>query len=275
MKIVVAGAGIAGSVLTRMLRERGHSATLLDSSPDKAASRCAFAYLRTAWWTGEEKHRVREALKWYESHGWVIADEATVHDVRRGRVLTQRDHYLVDPWAPLLEPDLAMNLSGFSDGSAGVRLWSGAGEPQDADRLVLACGSGMERFTSGTATYGAVYEAPGRQADEALKLLRVTDRMTHVAAAGDRLTRVGASKGRTREAALARAEAILERMIRYGIVTPGADWKLREGMRWETLVGPVGGLRLDRHVWSFTGFARSGYATVPGAARDLVKELEQ
>ena len=275
MKILIAGAGIAGSVLTRMLRDRGHEVGVADRRPDKAASRCAFAYLRTAWWTGEEKRRVRDALAWYDQRGWVLAHEATVHDLRRGKVTKQSDHYLIDPAGPLVRADFAGDVTGYQvyPGEVAVQM-AGTFEMQ-VDRLVLACGSGMDRWSTGTPTYGAVYEAPGRCMSGTLRLLRVTDRMTHVAAAGDRITRLGASKARTPQAARARAEAILNRMLQHNIVDAPAPWTLREGVRWENLTGPAGGRRLDDRVWAFTGFARSGYATVPAAARDLVKELEQ
>lgn len=275
MKILVAGAGIAGSVLTRQLRDRGHEVVLLDARPDRAASRCAFAYLRTAWWTGEDRARVREAITWYEQRGWLITTQATVHDVRRGRTVTQADHVLLDPHAPLVRPDLAMNLTRYSDGPGGVLVHAGDGLELDGRHLVLACGAGMDRWYTGTPTYGGIFEAPGRCMSGTLRLLRVTDRMTYKAAAGERVTRVGASTGRTPEAARARAEAILRRMLDANLIDAPAPWTYRAGTRWTNLAGPGGHSRISQSVWAFTGFARSGYATVPGAARDLVRELEE
>lgn len=275
MKILIAGAGIAGSVLARMLLERDHTVTVLDARPYRAASRCAFAYLRTAWWTGEERKQVRSAVDWYEQRGWVITRQAEVHDLRRDRVVTQADHVLIDPHAPLLKPDIAMDLTRYSDGPGGVLVSAGDGVALDADALVLACGAGMDRWYSGTPTYGGIFEAPGRCMSGDLRLLRVTDRMTYTAAAGERITRVGASRARTPEAAKARAEAILKRMLDANIIDTPAPWTYRAGTRWSNLAGPGGGARISQSVWAFTGFARSGYATVPTAARDLVRELEK
>lgn len=274
MKVVIAGSGIAGSVLTRMLRERGHEVVVLDPDPETAASRCAFAYLRTAWFTGEARRRVREALRWYDDHGWALEHQATVHDLKRGRVVTQPDHYLIDPVGPLVEPDRAERVEGYREGTYGVRVLTPT-NVIDAHHLVLACGQGMDRFTSGTPTYGAVFDAPGRQAADGLSILRITDRLSHAVAAGGHRTRTAASKGRTPESAAERAEAILDQMIRHGVVSGDAEWTLRTGVRWENFNGTPGHSYLGYRAWAFTGFARTGYALVPGAARELIQELER
>lgn len=275
MKILIAGAGIAGSVLTRMLRERGHDVILTDARPDRAASRCAFAYLRTAWWKGEERAEVRRAVDWYEKRGWVLARHASVSDLRRDWTRDQADHILIDPRGPLVKPDLAMNLHRWS-GTPGVTATLGDGLEVQADRLVLACGAGTSRWTHGVQVHGGVWEVPEPAVEPGLRLLRVTDRLTYTAARDRNTLRVGASKALTPEAARQRAVKILGRMFTAGLVSPELPWTYRAGTRWEHRDrSPGGARRVSERVWEFTGFARSGYARVPGAAQYLIRRLEE
>lgn len=273
---MVAGAGIAGSVLTRMLRDRGHDVTLIDSGPHRAASRCAFAYLRLAWWKGAERDEVRRAVDWYDRHGWVRSRTGIVHDLRRGWTREQRDHVTVDPRGPLVRPDLASDLTAYWDGPGGPVVLLEDNLRLDAHRLVIACGAQTDRWSAGSPVYGGVYEASGAHTEGALNLLRVTDRMTFTAAHDGTMTRVGASKGLTPGAARERADRIFERMTAAGIIDPSAPWEYRAGARWEHLGGAPGGpRRLSENVWTFAGFARSGYARVPEAARRLVERIEE
>lgn len=276
MKILIAGGGIAGSVLTRLLRARGHEVVLTDGYPDAAASRCAFAYLRLAWWKGEQRDEVRRAVDWYEQSGWLRTRTGTVHDVRRGWTREQQDHILLDPRGPLVRERLLVPLRSYEESPGGVSALLGDGFGVDADRLVLACGAGTGAWSLGEAVYGGVFERPGRHLPEGsdLHLLRVTDRLTHVAAWDGAVTRVGASKARTPGAAMDGATAVLGRFAVRGIVDPDG-WTYRSGTRWAHLAGPGGHRQLSPRTWTFAGFARSGYATVPGAARRMIERLEQ
>lgn len=274
MKILVAGAGIAGSVLTRMLRERGHEVLLVDGTPQHAASRCAYAYTRLDWFRGPDRERARYALEWYDRHGWLKSSTGWVTDVRRGRDFTQKGHYLVHPRGPLLIRDLGWNLERYSEVSGGVIATNGT-LAFEARHLVLACGAGMDRWYSGTPVYGGVFECRDYRMITPLKLLRITDRLTHVAADDGAVTRTAASKGRTPEEARQRSEKILNTMFDHGIVTCTRKWEYRAGVRWNSVDGvPVAG-RISPHVWALTGFARNGYALAPSYARDLVRKLEE
>lgn len=276
MKILVAGAGIAGSVFTRMARERGHEVTLTDPEPHRAASRCAYAYLRTAWFKGEDRPRVREALGWYEARGWLITRQADVWDARSGRPFrTQEDHILVSPRGPLLKADAAWGLTGYSDGPGGVLASLGPEQiPADAHHLVLACGAGMTSYTYGTPVYGGVFECDGYPLARPLKVYRITDRLSHVVAYDGSVTRTAASKGRNPGEARSRSEKILELMMDAGMVTSTRRWTYRAGVRWSWFDGGPAALPLSPHVWALTGFARNGYALVPSYARTLLDKLE-
>jgi glycine/D-amino acid oxidase-like deaminating enzyme len=274
MKILIAGAGIAGSVLARMLRERGHEVLVTDRQPHLAASRCAYAYVRTAWFKGEDKARVRESLDWYDEHGWIITREGLLH-TRDGRVRTQGDHILVHPTAPLVKPEGSWGLSEYRDGPGGVLAALGPERvPADAHHLVLACGAGMDYWYTGRPVYGGVFECKDYTMIKPLKLLRITDRLTHVAADDGVITRTAASKGRTPAEAKSRSTLILNTMMDRGLITCTRRWTYRAGVRWESVDKQPVASRISTHVWALTGFARTGYAFAPSYARELIGKME-
>jgi len=278
MKILVAGAGIAGSVLTHMLRERGHEVTLIDPWPRRSASHCAYAYLRTAWFKGADKHRVRESLAWYERRGDIVTRTGSVTTGRSEddtlKVRNQSDHVLVHPSRPLLVPDILWGVTRYREVPGGVLVDTTEGLPLDAQHLVLACGAGMDRWYTGSPVYGGVYECKSYRMITPLKLLRVTDRLTHVAADDGAVTRTAASKGRTPEEARARADKILELMMDRGMIACTRRWTYRAGVRWQSIDRAPVADRISEHVWALTGFARNGYAMAPSYANDLVTKLE-
>jgi glycine/D-amino acid oxidase-like deaminating enzyme len=274
VKVLIAGAGIAGSVLARMLRERGHEAVVTDRQPHLAASRCAYAYVRTAWFRGEDKQRVRESLDWYGSNDWIVTRRGLLH-TKDGRVRAQDDHILVHPTAPLVRPDLSFGLDGYSDVLGGVLVFLGPERvPADAHHLVLACGRGMDYWYTGRPVYGGVFECRDYRMIRPLKLLRVTDRLTHVAADDGTVTRTAASKGRTPGEARQRSEKILDLMMDQGLITATHPWSYRPGVRWESFDRRPVADRISTHVWALTGFARTGYAFAPSYARELIGKME-
>ncbi|WP_341868246.1 FAD/NAD(P)-binding protein [Streptomyces africanus] len=270
---MVAGAGIAGSCVARALRERGHDVTVADGYSQSAASRCAFAFTRTAWWTGDQRTDVRAALAWYGRHGWLVDDSAEVKDLRRGRTVRQGDHYLVDPLGPLVDPDVAQHVTAWKGAGHVVAVTLADGTRTETDALVLS----TARSATGASralTYGGVWEAPGRHlaGPGPLALLRVTDRLSHTAAWDGTFTRVGASKASTASGARQRAERILSRMCHEGLVDPEAPWVYREGVRYTPPAGPAA-CEVEPRVWALTGFGRSGYSTAPAAAQRLAARL--
>lgn len=276
MKVTIAGSGIAGSTLALMLRSRGHEVTVLDPWPRRGASHCAYAYLRSAWFKGEDKRRVRESLDYYERNGWIVTRKAYVHDLMRDRYVKQTDHVLVHPSRPLIQPDILWGLDSYADDSlTGVQLRV-FGQPGVlyADHLVLACGDGMRRWTRGTPVYGGVFECETYRMSTPLRLLRITDRLTHVAADDGTVVRTAASKGHTPEQARQKSEKILNRMFDEGMVSVTRRWTYRAGARWVPEGGTPTAGQLSEHVWALTGFHRNGYALAPSYARDLADKLE-
>ncbi len=277
MKILVVGAGIAGSCATTVLREAGHDVVLADPTPDLAASRCAFAVTRLAWWGTEQRATVRRSLDWYNQRGHIITKTAVVHDVRRWRTTIQGDHYLINPTATLVKPDMGLEMTDWWPSPGGVRAEFGEFGPSGYDALVLAAGPDTARLAGwppGGYSYGGIYTAPGNRLTDGgqLAMLRRTDRLGYTAAWLIDETRIGASRCSTPEQAHRVADGIRDRMLSEGIVTGSADeWSYRSGIRYAT--ASPGATRIAERVWTLTGLARSGYAIAPAAALDIASEI--
>lgn len=276
MRIAVVGAGIAGSCAARVLRDDGHEVIVFDPNPSLSASQCAFAVTRTSWWSaGVERDRVRRSIGWYDDRKWVVTTAATVYDVRRGKTTMQGDHYLIDPTAPLVLPDVRTKVRGWYADPAGVIVKTAAGGERFG-ALVLAAGPGTADLTpdTGQVSYGGMFVAQRDRvaADGYLSLLRRTDRLSYTAAYVNGQTRIGASRCATPEQARRLAEGIRDRLLSEGVVTGSADdYVYRSGVRYTT--ARPGAERLGERVWSLTGLARSGYSLAPAAAMEITDEI--
>jgi hypothetical protein len=277
MKILVAGAGIAGSCAATVLRDAGHEVVLADPSPSTAASRCALAVTRTAWWGTEQRRTVRRSLDWYNRRGHIITTTATVHDVRRGKTSVQGDHYLINPRAPLVTPDTRKALDWWVPCPGYVLAGMHGGTEHRFGALVLAAGPATAHFAgwpSDGRSFGGIFTAPGNRLTDGgrLAMLRRTDRLSYTAAWLADETRIGASRCSSPGQARRVADGIRDRLMSEGIVTgPAGDWEYRAGTRYAT--ASPGAVRIRDRVWTLTGLARSGYALAPAAALDIATEI--
>lgn len=277
MKILVAGAGIAGSCAATALREAGHVVHLADPSPSTAASRCAFAVTRTAWWGTEQRRTVRRSLDWYRQRGHIITSSAVVTDVRRGKTLIQGDHYLINPTLTLVDPDTHVGLDWWVQCPGYVLVGMRDGTEHRYGALVIAAGPASAHLAGWPSTgrsFGGIFAAPGSRLAHAgqLSMFRRTDRLSYTAAWLVTETRIGASRCSSPGQARRVAEGIRDRLLSEGVVTGSADdWEYRCGTRYAT--ASPGAVRLEPRVWTLTGLARSGYALAPAAALDITTEI--
>ena len=281
MKILVAGAGIAGSCMTTVLREAGHEVVLVDRASWSAASRCAFAVTRTAWWGGEERHAVRRSLDWYNLREHIVTKSAVIHDVRRARTLIRPDYYLVNPVTTLVHPDLEQGLDWWVHDADRSRVLAGflPCTQEDAfDALVICAAGETPRLAGqephGRTVFGGMFTAEGNRLTRGgqLSVLRRTDRLSYTAAFVGGKTRIGASRCSTPGEARRIAEGIRDRLLSEGVVSGGVpDWWYRAGKRFIT-DQPIA-QRINQRVWTLAGLGRTGFATAPAAALDIATEI--
>jgi len=251
--LIVVGAGVAGSVLTTMARERGLDVVLVNDWGGPASA-AALALLRRGWARAETD----EATDWYEAHG----------NLTRGALATygwnevskeQPDWRLVDPESVLVKPDVIARVTNWIPGA----VQTGSGADIRATQVVLS----HPVWTSAPpASYGAT--ALSRTAQVIGASCRVHWlRPYHAVTASQKggWTRVGSSVAATPELAVARLQTMVDEATDAGLVTPARDWYTQEGARWEVSeTERMPGLTM------LGGLGRLGFTLAPRNARVLL-----
>lgn len=253
--LIVVGAGIFGSTLTRMARLRGLDAHLIGNEPP--SSLAALALSRPAW---SQSHG--EARAWYESLGAVRASSALVSRAGWDEPRRQHDWLLIDPGAPLLKPDERMLVSGWEPGL----LFVHSGELRRARLVVISApvhGWAPDSFGSTVVGSNDGWD-PGLH----VHWLRPYHFLASVV---EPLTiRLGSSVASSQDEADKRAIRMLGEAREAYMPVP-TDWKLTRGKRFGkgTVRSEQPGLVL------MEGMARSGYAEAPKLARELLDRYPQ
>jgi FAD dependent oxidoreductase len=274
MKIVVVGAGIAGSIFTRFAREAGHEVVVV-APDDKPDSLAATAILRKGYHAGKPEQIAawEFAVETYERLGLELKRGAMTSGFRRlGSAETpDSDWLLIDPAAPLVVPDVKRTVVTVKGGNA----WTG---PEDRDRLagdavVAACGATGALAPSGKVTWGVTWlHADGALREpQHIRVYQYAPYRTLMGGVAGGQARVGSSSAATREKAVEQGKKMLDMAWHLGWLTTRDNWEMRLGAR----------LKSDRlwwrdeesECWRLGGFHRTGYALAPAAARDLLERL--
>lgn len=249
--LVVVGAGIGGSVLTRMAREQGIDVELWDHWPEESSSRAALAMLRKTWhWDTDE------ALLWYDSIGALDKPRVFVTDDPRKDGRWGKGFYRVDPRKVLLAPDRE-------------RRWKPGTAAGTVATVVShqACSPGIL-----PDSYGVTWVSKSARVPEGDIRLHYTAPYRGIfAVQGDGECLVGSSASSTAELALSKGQEMLEAAIEHGLVTDASDWQRREGVRYQSSPPE---LRSDA-VWDLGGFARLGFTLAPTRCKLLLEELRR
>jgi hypothetical protein len=252
MRLKVFGAGIAGSALTRMARDRGHDVTLV--SLGQPASAAALAAVRLSWTA--EKERAAESIAWYDEHGWVVCNGARVIS-QKGEERNETGWWLIDPTGPLVQPDEVREAT-----TADVLM------REEGEVLVFALGSGAA--DAGKLSYGATAIGPPIDGP-ALQVAHLAPYKSVLVGTAGGFTRVGSSKGKTQPDADLRLLNLVSAAAVRGLIPPDHPWEIIRGARAEARADRL--LR-SRSYWSLRGYGRLGYTLAPADARELIDRLE-
>lgn len=273
MNIIVVGAGIAGSWLTRLARDAGHKVTLISSAPP--ASLAATAILRRGYHAKDpdDLRSWDRSMELYRRSGFTFTSGATVTNYRLPGSRTDKDWRMIDPAAPLVQPDLNTAVSEIW----GKKVLLISGRELEADavvRAVGASGSYAERFAS--VSYGVTwYNRDPAALGAGLRIHHMAPYKTIAAGAVGGVGRLGSSSASTPEKATEQAVKMLELAVQLGI-TPSKDgWTPILGHRLK-LVDP----RIPRvekvapwGFWEMRGYHRTGYALTPADAESLLDRM--
>jgi hypothetical protein len=262
VSLIVVGAGIAGSALTRILRERGVPVTLI--SQGEPHSLAATAVLRRAWHSGAERDLFDESLAAYRHWGIPVPAGAQVTSYRRDGAIADPDWAFIHPAAPLLQPDITAEVTAISAGRARLA----GGKVIDGDTVIRATGATGALAIAGKVTWGGTWITPG--SGEGITVHQYAPYKMIAAAGLGGSWRAGSSSANTSAKAIERARAQLQMALERRMVPDSARWELTVGARVRTAErygrDPAGG-------WWIGGFHRTGYALAPAVARQLADEL--
>ena len=264
MRVLVVGAGIAGSSFARLGAEAGLDVTVVADPRLVRSSEAALCVTRPSWFAGQALEECEWTLDWYRGHGWLTDGIARYGSYRSTKVEARPGYFAVDPVAPLVDPDILDDWRNVAD---------------DYDLRVLARGAHSDldwRRQHGATT---IVDSDGH----ALPLVAYHDRPRSVMFAvchdGDTV-RGGSSKAPTAEQAIERQQRDYEKALALGLVSwiePGhvGDASMISGVR---LVPPKwvepGALRwLDDRTVAVEGFGRVGYSLAPARMAALVRQV--
>jgi glycine/D-amino acid oxidase-like deaminating enzyme len=270
MKLIVIGAGIAGSSATRIARTKGWEVTLIDYAPEQAASRSALATIRPTWFDKSERADLERSWEWYSAWGAAGSKKAYVSNWRSPEIREQKDWWLVDPLVPLLDPDITERVIGIDRTS--VELSSGSQIEADA---ILNCtgGYGEDLAREVTLFAGVTWISHTAQLDYApYRVHHLRPYKSLSAAQINGVTRVGSSIATTEKKAIDEGKELLMTAIALGIVQAG-DWEMSLGWRAKGAGGKPIYPKLGERNAYFSGLARSGYGLSPALAEKWIESL--
>jgi glycine/D-amino acid oxidase-like deaminating enzyme len=269
MKLIVIGAGIAGSSTTRIARDKGWDVTLIDYAPHKSASRSALATIRPTWFDKSEREDLERSWEWYSKWGAAGSREAHVSNWRDRSVKKQKDWWLVDPILPLVEPNLNERVI-----EIGANYVTTDHSQIEADAILNCTGAyGADLAHDVTMFAGVTWISNNAELDYSpYRVHHLRPYKSLSAAQINGVTRVGSSIATTADKAIDDAKEMLMTAIALGIVKSG-DWEMSLGWRAKGKGGIPIYPELGQRNAYFSGLARSGYGLSPAIAEKWLDSL--
>jgi hypothetical protein len=257
MKILVVGAGIAGSSFARFATDAGAVVTVVADSGRPAASAAALCVTRPGWFTGTDRVDCEWTLDWYRNHGWLTDGSATYGSYRTNRTETRTGYYAIDPVSPLVVPDVIDDWRNLRD---------------DYDLRVLARGAYGDG--DGHRVHGATAIVAGCGRPPVAAYHDRPRSVMFAVSHDGRTVRTGSSKAPNREQAILRQQRDYEKAVMLGLVDLG-DASMVTGVRLMPSPASTPGTPrwLDRRTVAVEGFGRVGYSLAPARMAALVDEV--
>lgn len=273
MKLVVVGAGIAGSCVARLAQERGWEVEVIagERKPDSLA---ATAILRRSYHAGkpEELAAWDYAVETYDRWGIEMERGAGVASYRRplSGEKADADWLLLDPAAPLVKAHTKRDVVSVF----GKNAWFGRGNGVSGDAVVAACGAVGDLAPSGKVTWGVtwLHSTDALKAPNAIRVYQYAPYRTIVGGVAGHRARVGSSSSVSEEGAVEQGRKMLKAAWDLGWLTTMDDWEMRIGARIKT--DDHWRKAEDGH-WEIGGFHRTGYALAPTAAQLILDDIEK
>lgn len=261
MKLIVVGAGLAGTWLTLAAQNAGHRVTLV-SDGEPSADTAALAMIRPSYLPRHERPLLHRALEHWDLVSEVVRG-ARVTRWNDDSVKQQKDWFAIRPELPSVEPDERIRAHASPVSPTGV--WTGR-DYVEGDAVVWCDGAGEGRRTYGSTW---VHRDPAALA-EPFQVHHVAPYKALAAVRYEDHARLGSSSASSLDAALRMADKFLDVALDVGLIASPKGWRRVDGSRLQH--EPY--LRHTEHGWRWAGFHRNGFALVPTLAPTVVEAVE-
>jgi glycine/D-amino acid oxidase-like deaminating enzyme len=270
MKLIVIGAGIAGSSVARIAQSKNWEVSVIDPSPDQSASRCALATIRPTWFDKSERVDLERSWEWYKEWNSAGSQEAFVTNWRNPEPKKQKDWWLVDPILPLVSPDNRNRVIKVNPTSVELNN----GEILEADAIINCTGAYGEDLAQDVTPYaGVTWISHNAELDFEPYRVHHTRPFHAISVAKiNGVTRLGSTISKEMDVAMFDAVKMLEHACDLGMVKSG-DWEMRAGWRAKGKGGLPIYPEMGKRNTSFSGLARSGYGLSPAIAEKWIESL--
>jgi hypothetical protein len=258
--LIVVGAGIAGSWLTRVARAANVETVLIGDRPP--SSLAAIGLLRPSHLAEADRPLLAPSINAWREAGCFVHQGAYVTRWDREDGKGQADWWAVDPRRSCSVPDVA----GFAEPVSATSVRVGS---EVFTGTVVWCDGGGE----GRRTYGVTWYHPSPKAvRQPFVVHHMAPYKVLAATAFPTGARLGSSSATSAEVALEQAEKMFDVAAARGLLTTEEGWQMLSGTRLKRdhplgQDGPAG-------AWHWSGFHRTGFGTVPADAARVLQEVK-
>lgn len=258
--LIVVGAGLAGSWLTRVARDRGMDVVLIGDQLEPPTT-AAVGLLRPTHLPEADRPLLPRSLRAWADHGVAVHTGAQVSRWDRPGVKYQPDWYVVDPVRACLQPDVIGQAIPVGPGRVSVNDEGLAGT------VVWCDGAG-----AGRRTFGVTWVHPDPRAlRHPLAVHHLAPYKVLAGASFPTGCRLGSSSTTDPASATAAGFKLLTVAVQRGLTDSADGWY------------PVRGTRLQRNqtltpdgpdgAWRWSGFHRTGFGVVPASAATVLRTV--
>lgn len=270
-RLIIVGAGVAGSSAERIASYYGYDTVLVDPNPQQAASRAALATIRPQWLGDNGRAWATASWRWYERWGTAVCQTAMVSSWKKPQPVRQKDWWLVEPIAVLRPPDVTAQVVDYGPEPA-VRFADGTEIHGDA--VLVAVGAHDTKLYPdfrpmvGCTLYNDTLEM--RDAPLRVHHLRPFHALT--VAQHKNVVTLGSSIARTADKAEEEVWRMLEVAEQLEIVPGSSDWQIITNTR---ATSPQPKLpEPGNRVAVIGSLARSGYGIAPHVIEQWILSLQ-
>ena len=271
--LIVVGAGVAGSSVARHALAAGLNPIVVGSAYDRASDN-ALCVMRAGWFDKDGlRTEARYAAAYYRDCGAMVAETGLVSRAGKEPKL-QADYFGIDPWKPLVTPDVEARVVEVGDGSVTLDT----GEKLAGAAVALCAGVGnveLAGYAPKELLWGSTGVFVNAFLPHPVRVHHFGPYSNIMAAQVGITVRIGSSKAPNPEQARERLVAMVNKAREAGMLDGMPDdYSITTGRRVMPSGEPATVRRVSDRVWTLAGLGRVGYALSPARGQQLVAQVQ-